>query len=703
MDHESGGFDYYDILNVSRDSSLEEIKASYHKLIRQWHPDKNFMPSSEHSEDHSALHRIADSIDVPQELQRDTAFNKIHLAYTVLSDPAQRRVYDKYGSEGIALKKLLRQQIERENVEHRAIPESIDEEDNIHEHAKLRKTFDEVEIERRINVILQKRRWDKYRESPVHVVSHFTLSGVTHFFDNEVATFMRHRFFDIYKTAVLNSIEVHLTRHTRMGYTYKTSVARGKFGKCSSSVYLSSDLSDTVESTVNIDWGDYMTYRYGWSSIKKRFSDHLWISGIFGMDRYLTPMMRCVVHKSWGDRHAVEITALPDYILTYGYNNVIGNDLKLNLQAAISQDDVGTLMRVKALSNTGAVIGTRCRFSMIGGVYIEGYIRQKFYSDLLAKVKFECRLRYNHNAIFFILKLVLNNTRLDLPIELYRGTTDRCIFLGTTAACALMLLPAISEMVMNFFSTEERDDKYVPERRSLRSSFYSQFPLFAYLDFKNDLGKRHEKYVSDHNKGGALLNLSSQWSEEALEAIVTREINFARQEGAALFNAAKACYRREIESDGLCILFAVYGHPETVNTLAGFVTMDIFDNIGVTSENTDNISPKSLSSGRRFTYGDVTVEALLKQNNQVRMQRLFDRYVLDVTNVLMSRVNDSQLSLSVSGKGQLIGFADPCANLSNVEPNLFICYRYKKKTYAISFNDADPVLLPGGCEIQTQQ
>ncbi|ORM41122.1 Chaperone protein DnaJ 2 [Babesia sp. Xinjiang] len=698
MDNEPSDFDYYDILNVTRDSSVEEIKASYHKLIRQWHPDKNLMPFSEQPEPQSPSYRNAESFDVPQELQRDSAFNKIQLAYSVLSDPDQRRVYDNYGSEGVMLKKVLRQQLDQERVEWDAIPESIEDEDTVRKSLELRKAADEIEIERRINFILQQRRLDKFRELPVQVISQFTFSGVTHFFDDEIANFVRRRLFQIRDTSILNSLEVRLSKRTRLGYSYNSSVARGTFGKSRSGVYLSSELTDSVESTVSVDWGEYMSYRYGWLSLKKKFSDHFWASSVFGLNRQLTPMMRCVVHKSWGDNHAVEITALPDYVLTYGYNRVLPHDLKLNLQAALSPDDVGTLLRVKALSNTGAVVGTRCRYSMLGGLYLEGYIRQKFYSELLAKVKFECRLRYDHNAIFIIFKLVLNNTRFDLPIELYRGNTDRCVFLGTTAACSLLLLPAMWDMAVKFLSPEEKKIQYGSERQTLRSSFYSQFPTFSYLGLVNDYSKRHERYVSEQTKSIALLDRSSQWSEDALEAIVTRELRFARQEGLALFNAAKSCYQREDESDGLCILFAVYGHPESLNTLSKFVTMDLFDDLSGIVDRSDPVSPIS-STGRRFVFGAVTVESLLRQNDQLRLQRLFERYVLDVTNVLMSRVTDSRLTLSIGGKGQLIGFADPCSNLVNIESELFVCYRYKRKTYAIRFRDADPVLLPEGCSM----
>ncbi|CRG98466.1 DnaJ protein, putative [Plasmodium relictum] len=65
---------YYDILNVSPNSKLSEIKTSYYKLALKYHPDKN-------SNDPEAKMK----------------FQKINEAYQVLGDEERRMKYNKYG------------------------------------------------------------------------------------------------------------------------------------------------------------------------------------------------------------------------------------------------------------------------------------------------------------------------------------------------------------------------------------------------------------------------------------------------------------------------------------------------------------------------------------------------------------------------------------------------------------------------------
>jgi len=65
---------YYAILGVARDASVEEIKKAFRKLARQYHPDLN-----------------------PGNKQAEEKFKDINEAYEVLSDTTKRAQYDQFG------------------------------------------------------------------------------------------------------------------------------------------------------------------------------------------------------------------------------------------------------------------------------------------------------------------------------------------------------------------------------------------------------------------------------------------------------------------------------------------------------------------------------------------------------------------------------------------------------------------------------
>lgn len=69
---------YYEVLEVSREASPEEIKKSYKKLAVQFHPDRN------QGDDTAAVR-----------------FKEVAEAYEILSDPDRRSRYDRYGHAGV--------------------------------------------------------------------------------------------------------------------------------------------------------------------------------------------------------------------------------------------------------------------------------------------------------------------------------------------------------------------------------------------------------------------------------------------------------------------------------------------------------------------------------------------------------------------------------------------------------------------------
>lgn len=65
---------YYDVLGVPKNATDKEIKDSYRKLARKWHPD------------------------ICKEPDAEERFKEINEAYAILSDPEKRRMYDRFGT-----------------------------------------------------------------------------------------------------------------------------------------------------------------------------------------------------------------------------------------------------------------------------------------------------------------------------------------------------------------------------------------------------------------------------------------------------------------------------------------------------------------------------------------------------------------------------------------------------------------------------
>lgn len=70
---------YYEILEINKGSSLDDIKKSYRRLALKWHPDRN----------------------KDNKYEAEEKFKKISEAYNVLSNNRLRQKYDMYGNENV--------------------------------------------------------------------------------------------------------------------------------------------------------------------------------------------------------------------------------------------------------------------------------------------------------------------------------------------------------------------------------------------------------------------------------------------------------------------------------------------------------------------------------------------------------------------------------------------------------------------------
>ena len=70
--------DYYEVLELQKGASEDEIKKAYRRLAKKYHPDMN-----------------------PGDKDAEVKFKEVNEAYSILSDPEKKERYDQYGFAGV--------------------------------------------------------------------------------------------------------------------------------------------------------------------------------------------------------------------------------------------------------------------------------------------------------------------------------------------------------------------------------------------------------------------------------------------------------------------------------------------------------------------------------------------------------------------------------------------------------------------------
>jgi len=73
--------DYYSVLGINKGASEADIKSAYRRLAKQYHPD------------------LYSNAPEQEKKKAEAKFKEVNQAYSVLSDPAKKSNYDRFGSE----------------------------------------------------------------------------------------------------------------------------------------------------------------------------------------------------------------------------------------------------------------------------------------------------------------------------------------------------------------------------------------------------------------------------------------------------------------------------------------------------------------------------------------------------------------------------------------------------------------------------
>eukprot|EP00375_Theileria_parva_P000081 XP_762750.1 hypothetical protein [Theileria parva strain Muguga] len=617
-----------------------------------------------------------------------------------------------------------------ENVSEKSvysIPEELDSESPKQEILSYNKSEDYVS--RRVLLLLRDRYSREMKLLPFQLITNYTFNLRSDFLSDYVQFNLdkdkgvpvrsllgkRH----LYMTGVIldNSMEL-LYNKFRFGFHLSSVLNKGTFGNLFTRFDLSKDISETVEFRISADKTGFMNPKMLLLNLRKKFTDTFWSSLIFTLSENFTPNLFAIFNKNINKRHSIQLTVTNGLYLNYHYLKVISKYTKVNFKAVASPDNIGIELRSKTLNVFGTTLGALIRLCLMNGLSFEWFFRTFVESSYLGIMKVEYRLSLINNKVILHLKGIINNSKVNVPILLFKGDQNFAIYIISSLTIITLSLPLFYSTIQSLYQGScglishytNKWNSQTPEtagivsrlssimtndegeiglekledvgrsfyKNPLRHNFYSSFPQFFsttnYYPYSINNGSdpssplytnqqlegnlnyelKHIKYYHYNPlipDGGVIHGENSAQVKNDEETVnSSEELIMALEENNKLHNMAKLNYFKELEKKGLLVLFALYGHPKLLEYV--------------------NSHYKSIHfTFNKFTTYEDELEKLLKSSNL----DIDTSFVINVTNVLMSKVNESCLYLSSSNKDSLIGFTNPHLHLS-IKPKLLVVY-----------------------------
>ncbi|CEM11220.1 unnamed protein product [Vitrella brassicaformis CCMP3155] len=708
-------FDYYDILRVPRSASQDEIKREYRELSRVYHPDKALLQSASSSSDSvgttpavqqlqysaSGYLTVQDTVqdqDDRRGSKTSSAFLKLNRAYRVLSDPLLRQFYDRYGAVGVKLveeaKDELRaeeeEQLHEEGGEHdehhhdtssplldtQQVPDAeIDEWSAAYARrdssSLVRASNPMHEFEKRVNRLMRKHE-ELSALRLMNLAGHFTLATLTELFD-PTANFLFRRKWKLQFAAMGQSVQFNLGAHTLVlacaAHIQSTTAGVARFSGLWS-VPLGSDMDLRVSLATS---GTSLIQTID-ASLSRKLDDNLTLSQKVSVNRRGQLSTTLAMAQSMGEGL--------DGILSWKIGEGHGvsarwlwtkDKLSLRTDVSVSEDDVSVSGKAKYDIDESASVALMPQLSISQGISTECVVsfRPSFVDEL---TKMQYGVLWRPNAFSLKFRIVRAGMSFTFPIQLFQSSELDLLQLQLVGY--FLLLGAIPPAA---YLTIKHAHKYAKKKRVGRHLTEALANLRVAL---GELRSRaYRSLVRDPLR-------PAQHQQSSITAGI-------REAFGAFMAAVSSALKDEELADGAKVVSQMDGDATTVPDESRLSEATKQELQRARDDRSLQYRASEESRDRERSRSGLVIEAgryghpkLLRQDPPSSL------FIVDVTVPLMHQVRESRLELSCAPKAQLVGFANPCADLNGVQPQLYIRYRYGGQVFHRVFLDRDGVLLP---------